>query len=207
MSSEVQIKGTRHGLMILIPHTGDFDELKDTLRRKMESANGFFRGAHFFLRPEQASLPAHQQEELELMLVGYGLVPLPSTTPPRPPSRPKPAALPAGDRTHIIWRTIRSGQRARNDLGHLVIMGDVHSGALVEAGGHVLIMGSSWGTVRAGIYGDRQAKVTGLDFRGGVVSIADAVVLIGESEATPQPGPHQALLNDKGIVFVPFPAK
>jgi len=206
LSSEVQIKGTRHGLMILLPQTGDFDELKDTLRRKMESANDFFRGARFFLRPEQASLPAHQQEELELMLVGYGMVPVRDARAARPPSRPKPPA-PAGDRTHVVWRAVRSGQRVRNDLGHLVIMGNVHSGALAEAGGHVLIMGSSSGTVRAGIYGDRQAKVAGLDFRGGVVSIADTVVLIGESKTGPPPGPHRALLKAGEMIFVPFTAK
>lgn len=206
MSREVQIKGTRHGLMILLPQTGDFDELKDTLRRKMESADGFFRGAHFFLRPEKASLPAQQQEELEVMLAGYGLVPASNVTPPQPPSRPKSPPV-AGDRTHIIWRTIRSGHRARNDLGHLVIMGDVHSGALVEAGGHVLIMGSSAGTIRAGIYGNRHAKVAGLDFRGGVVCIAEAFALVGETGSGPGRGPHRAMLRDDEIVFIPFSAK
>lgn len=200
---EVQIKGTRHGLVIYLPTTGDFDELKDILCQKMESAKGFFQGARFILRREKASLPIHQQQELELLLTGYGLVPAPDAAPPRRPSRPK--SPPTGDRTHILWKGLRSGQEVRNDLGHLVIMGDIHSGALVEAGGHVLVMGGCAGTVRAGIHGNRQAKVVSLDFRGAVVSIAGIHLLTSEPGSGPEPGPHQAALRDGKIVFSPVP--
>jgi septum site-determining protein MinC len=202
MAGEVEIKGTRNGLVILLPTTGNFDELKHSLCRKIESAKGFFRGARFTLHQEAVSLPSHQKQELEQLLTGYGLVPAPDITLPRPSARAVPA--PAGDRTHILWHGVRSGQQVRNDLGHLVIMGDVHSGAEVEAGGHVLIMGSCAGTVRAGIHGNQQAKVVALDFRGAVVYIANAHVLTGEPGSGPPPGAYQAVYWGGKIVFSPF---
>lgn len=258
MAGEVQIKGTRSGLVILLPTTSNFDELKHILCQKMESAKGFFQGARFTLHQEKESLLIHQKQELEQLLTGYGLVPMPDTTPSRQrPSRPAPvdregrgaggrdrsegtgthilrrnvpnecdaqadtqasragrvgraeavapAAPPAGERTHLVWRTIRSGQQVRNDFGHLVIMGDVHSGALVEAGGHVLIMGGCAGTVRAGIHGNQQAKITSLDFKGAVVCIANAYLFTSEpGSGRPARGPYQAALQGGKIAFTPI---
>jgi septum site-determining protein MinC len=206
MAGEIQIKGTRNGLVILLPTTGSFDELKQSLCQKMESAKGFFQGARFTLHQEKAPLPSHQRKELEQLLTGYGLVPAPDITLPRQPAPPV-KKVQSGGRTHIIWQGLRSGQEIRHDLGHLVVMGNVHSGALVEAGGHVIIMGSCAGTVRAGIHGNRRAKVVSLAFRGAVVSIAGIHALTGEAVSVPGPGPHRAVLRDEKIVFEPFPTQ
>jgi septum site-determining protein MinC len=62
----------------------------------------------------------------------------------------------------VVHRTLRSGVSLRHP-GSLVIIGDVHSGAEVIAGGDVVVWGKLHGTVHAGAFGDNEAVVCALD--------------------------------------------
>jgi septum site-determining protein MinC len=62
----------------------------------------------------------------------------------------------------VVHRTLRSGVSLRHP-GSLVILGDVHSGAEVIAGGDVVVWGKLHGTVHAGAFGDNEAVVCALD--------------------------------------------
>ncbi|MGB9826721.1 MAG: septum site-determining protein MinC, partial [Desulfofundulus sp.] len=64
MSRElVSIKGTREGLVILLDPNREFEDLKLHLKRKMESARGFFRGARFTVYGQ--TITRYQRTELE----------------------------------------------------------------------------------------------------------------------------------------------
>ncbi len=62
----------------------------------------------------------------------------------------------------IIRRTVRSGQSIRH-IGAIIIIGDVHSGAELIAGGDIVVWGKLHGTVHAGAFGDESAVVCALD--------------------------------------------
>ncbi len=206
MQQEVQIKGTKNGLVILLPAVPSLNELKADLERKMEEAPGFFAGAKYTLKPESGNLTNEQQTELEELLSRYGLVPATDITYPNTEGpRIKKEKFPDRSKNRMHWQSLRSGQEVRNELGHLIIMGDVHSGAVVEARGHILIMGTCAGTARAGIHGNKKVQIVSLDFRGAVLGIANRILLTEDPERQPDTGAHIALLQENKIIFRKFP--
>lgn len=62
----------------------------------------------------------------------------------------------------LVERTLRSGQSI-HCAGHVVVLGDVNSGAQVIAGGDVIVWGHLRGTVHAGALGDSERCVCALD--------------------------------------------
>lgn len=181
----VSIKGTRDGLVILIDPSIEYEEIKKNLLLKMESAKGFFRGAKFAVYENQTATTGHY-EELEDICRRYGLVPSQEVSWPPAVSKDcvqprksisssgsSPASLPVrraslstalpGEKAMLINKTLRSGQIVVTP-DSLVILGDVHAGSEIAAGGSVLISGSCYGTVQAGLSGDDKALVLALQF-------------------------------------------
>jgi septum site-determining protein MinC len=66
------------------------------------------------------------------------------------------------DAAMMVRRTLRSGVRLHHP-GSIVVIGDVHPGAEVIAGGDVVVWGKLHGTVHAGAFGDDDAVVCALD--------------------------------------------
>lgn len=186
-SSAVNIKGTRDGLVILIDPSIEYEEIKKNLLLKMESAKGFFKGAKFAFYENQTATSG-RYEELEDICRRYGLVPSPeiswppavnknslfqpgaaagspAVTPAPLPERRR-AALSAvlpGEKAMLINRTLRSGQMVVTP-DSLVILGDVHAGSEIAAGGSILISGCCGGTIQAGLSGDPKALVLAMQF-------------------------------------------
>ncbi|OPY58974.1 MAG: putative septum site-determining protein MinC [Pelotomaculum sp. PtaU1.Bin035] len=172
----VRIKGTRNGLVIVLDPSREFEEIKNNLLRKMESAKGFFKGAKFSLFQSQKDIPAHQQIELESICRQFGLV----------PNTEEPAALRSdlavaprtsphadqGEAALMVRRSLRSGQKITCP-SHVIVIGDVHPGAEVVSGGNILITGNCYGLVHAGAGGNRKARVIAQQLAPTVISIAD----------------------------------
>src|SRR5690554_5623835 len=79
------IKGTKHGLSILIPSGLDFSEVLAQLRARLASAQAFFSGATVYvsaadreLKPEEKRLLEQTVEEFG-MVISEGKVPEPQT--------------------------------------------------------------------------------------------------------------------------------
>lgn len=182
----VNIKGTRQGLVILFDSNREFEDIKAGLKNKMESSRGFFNGAKFILYGEKKLYPA-EKSELEAICKQYGLIPNPETqwTPfrraqsPDNTSAPEPLAkkisLP-GEETLLVKRTLRSGQMATH-FGHITILGDVHPGAKVIAGGHVIVMGNCSGFIHAGSNAKSDAFIIALSMQNAQLHIADKILL------------------------------
>lgn len=174
MGELVSIKGTRNGLVILFDPTREFDEIKRNLLNKMESAKGFFNGAKFTFY--QDNMIKNHQHELEAICSQYGLVHAPeikmalkektTETKTKTPAVTNVAQDPESKyiqnkqtgETLMVKRGLRSGQKIYYP-GHIVILGDIHSGAEVAADGDVIIMGSCRGIIHAGARGNLKAKV------------------------------------------------
>ena len=94
----IVIKGTRHGLEIVLDPDYTFAELKSGLTHRLKSANGFFDGAKFSFRQE--GLAALTEENVAALLAvcrQYGLVPHPPQAETAPAGTP-PVETAAGSR-------------------------------------------------------------------------------------------------------------
>lgn len=200
----VNIKGTRQGLVILFDADQRFEVLRAGLRYKMESSKGFFTGARFTLYGASKLAPV-QINELESICAEYGLIPDPDVQ--WPPGRPKqlrkvePAApkrpLP-GDPALLVKRTLRSGQLITHP-GHIVVLGDIHPGAEVVAGGNVLVMGNCSGFIQAGAGGDTTACIMALAIFSVQLRIADKTLVV--TDERPPGSPLIARIKKNQVVI------
>jgi septum site-determining protein MinC len=142
---------------------------------------------------------------------------LASIPPPTRPTRETPAALSPNDPDYqdpsvdseeygtsgvLIKRTLRSGRTIRS-MGHVVVIGDVNSGAEIIAVGDVIVWGKLRGTVHAGAQGDENAVVCALDLAPLQLRIAGLITVPPrENRRTPQP--EMAHINEGRIEAVPW---
>ncbi|OPX86255.1 MAG: Septum site-determining protein MinC [Pelotomaculum sp. PtaB.Bin104] len=205
----VRIKGTRNGLVIVLDPGCDFEEIKATLSRKMESARGFFKGAKFSLFHGQQHIPAEQKNELESICKQFGLVPnaenytairsdfgLESTA----PSHSKP-----GEGALMVRRSLRAGQKIASP-DHIIVLGNVHPGAEVVSGGNILVLGSCRGLIHAGAGGNRQARIIAQHLAPTVISIADRRYAPERTAHLPS-GHCLARLSGQEIIFERYGAE
>ncbi|MDD4237129.1 MAG: septum site-determining protein MinC [Desulfotomaculaceae bacterium] len=177
----VSFKGTRNGLIIVLDQSREFEDIKNTLRSKMESARGFFSGAKFSIADAHQEIPTSQKDELEDICRQYGMVPNPDGSvvmhskatlePARTYQNAISSPVGDGEAALMVRRSLRSGQRIVYP-GHVVVLGDIHPGAEVVAGGNVLVLGHCRGVIHAGIDGNNSAKVVAMRLSPMVLSIA-----------------------------------
>ncbi|MDD2444492.1 MAG: septum site-determining protein MinC [Desulfotomaculaceae bacterium] len=205
----VVFKGTRNGLVIVLDPSREYEDIRNNLLKKMESAKGFFKGAKFSFFNGQQDIPANQKNELENICRQFGMVPnavedraVLSTNFPDASKRQAlctTEAIPSsGEAAFMVKRSLRSGQRVHYP-GHVVVLGDIHPGAEVISGGNVLVMGNCRGLVHAGAGGDRSAKVIALRLAPTVICIADRRHAPDRDKQAP--GPRLARLSGQEIVF------
>jgi septum site-determining protein MinC len=98
---------------------------------------------------------------------GETSVPRPAFGPPRPALAENPPVVvaappPAAPSTLYHHGTLRGGQTLQQ-LGTIVVVGDVNPGAEIVATGDILVFGSLRGTAHAGAQGDESARVYALE--------------------------------------------
>jgi septum site-determining protein MinC len=103
----------------------------------------------------------------------------------------------------LLHRTMRSGQSLRQP-GHVVIIGNVHAGAEVIAGGDVVVWGRLRGMVHAGAMGDDQAVVCALELRPTLLRISNLIARSPDEKENKSPGPEVAAVVDGQIVASPW---
>ncbi|MEW6182010.1 MAG: septum site-determining protein MinC [Bacillota bacterium] len=195
-NQNVEIKGTRDGLVIFLNPTCDFDELKNALLRQLERACDFFKGARFTFHLGKKNLPVEQKQELVSIVARYGLVYTENIAYPTTNRTAKPTqavrepqstlpsktqssgsadlttALPPGaGAAQLIRHSLRAGESIITDK-HVVITGDVHPGTSVTSAGSIVVLGTLSGKAVAGAYGNKDSVVTALRFRPTALSIA-----------------------------------
>lgn len=209
----IRIKGTKNGLLIVLDPNHNFEEIRKNLLSKMESSRGFFKGAKFSICQGHEEIPTNQKNELEDICRQFGLVlsndnhTVYKGIEPTQNYRKVPRITPqsdAGEAALMVKRSLRSGQRIVYPK-HIVVLGDVHPGAEIVSGGSILIVGNCRGTVHAGAYGDRKAKVIARRLDPISLSIADARSHPDRSGATASEC-QAARLSGSKIIFEKFQA-
>ena len=186
MNAAITVKGMRKGVLITLG-AGEMADITAELTDLIDSRKAFFTGGKVALQVGERKLDLNQATRLCGLLderdVGvWAILSINPTTcaaveqlgletslapPPHPPALAS-APPPAGEQEDenemgiLVDRTLRSGQSV-HCVGHVVILGDVHPGAEVMAGGDVIVWGRLRGIVHAGAFGDAERCVCALD--------------------------------------------
>jgi len=116
-----------------------------------------------------------------------------------------PAAAGPPEPATLYHRGTLRGGRALQQVGTIVVVGDVNPGAELVASGDIVVFGSLRGTAHAGAQGDRGARVVALQLAATQLRIAD---LIASSDAgVPKAHePEVAFVRDGRITLAAFAA-
>jgi septum site-determining protein MinC len=181
----IVVRGTRDGLVIVLPERGTSREIVQALAQRIAGAEGFFRGAEVVLDygtrtviEEEVAVLRQVLEERDITLrtataTGFdsrsalralGFSPLSAM--PQPPVRGDEGhyvpTMPRDELpTRYVRRTFRSGMSLHHP-GHLTVLGDINPGAELTAAGDIVVFGSVRGVVHAGAAGDSTAIIAAL---------------------------------------------
>ncbi len=120
---------------------------------------------------------------------------------PDAPPAERAAALPVGPTTLYHRGTLRGGQTLQQ-LGTIVVIGDVNPGAELVATGDIVVFGALRGTAHAGAQGDTTARVYALELQATQLRIATCIAAGDETRRGREP--EVAYLENERIAIGPF---
>lgn len=183
--AKVVVKGTREGLLIVLPSEAPWNELISLLGDKLDEARAFWTGATALIDAGAHQVDEAQIKRLQEMLnkryqlnltTVYGKDPqtrqaagkigLMVGEQPGPVALAPPPPMEARDANNALYlrQTLRSGQVIRHE-GTVVICGDVNPGAEIVATGDIVVLGTLRGVAHAGAQGDESAQITAINLR------------------------------------------
>jgi septum site-determining protein MinC len=224
---ELAIRGTRNGLVINLPDTGDLEDLLRQLKARLQATASFFRGGRVALQVGQRDLSKEDLEMIGVLLdeqgvslwsvsgpseitqraaIEWGLETDPLGSAPAPSREDRQPLFEVSDEAGpavLIRRTLRSGQRIEHP-GDVTIVGDVNPGAEIIAGGSVVVWGKLRGTVHAGAAGDESVIVCALSLFPTQLRIGNRIARSPEGRPPQIKVPEIASVQDEEIVAEPW---
>ncbi len=224
------IKGTPQGLL-LQPKSESWEDFLEALEQSLQDAPAFFKGGRIILDLEAREITEEalltlrttldrydielfavlaSNEKTQRIIRSYGIRT-------RLPGERQASSSPQQPATALfVKRTLRSGQRI-NYPGNITILGDVHSGAEVIAGGDIVVWGKVRGLLHAGAKGDESALICALDLQPGQLRIAGYINRAPADEVYPvdkihpadrqRPTPEFAEIQEDMIIVKPWTAR
>jgi septum site-determining protein MinC len=236
MPGSINIKGISQGVLATLPAEGQWEDLVVDFLRSIDRQAAFFRGAQVVIDardhvadPDDLRWLMEQLTDREVKLAGIlssceatlkaaaqlELATDLSHVPPPPlPPRVDPDndleieqidSEEYGTGGVLIKRTLRSGRTVRS-MGHVVVIGDVNSGAEIVAVGDIIIWGKLRGIVHAGAQGDESAVVCALDMAPTQLRIA-GLITIPPKDKRRNPTPETAYVSNGRIEVAPWMGK
>ena len=224
MSTLVQIKGIREGLLVTLGE-GDWEEVQQALLDQLDQQSEFLRGARLAIDVgaqvlKVAELGRLRSEVLDRELTLWAVLSESPTTiqtaqtlglatritKPRPEltvARTE-TTLQGGEQAVLLRRTLRSGFSLEHP-GHVILIGDINPGAEITAGGDIIVWGRLRGMAHAGAAGDQDAVVCALDLSPTQLRIAGTIAMTPQRRGKPQP--EMAYLKNGQVVAEPWDPK
>jgi septum site-determining protein MinC len=235
MDDSITLKGIKEGLLVTVKPEGKWSDLTGRLMGVIDAQGNFFRGAEVTLALGPREVRRHELANVQKLLakreVSLVAVLSESTTtmgsarklglrteraaPPLeeeeeiaedalalrpPPIDPEER----GTGGVLLKRTLRNGRTVHSE-GHVVVLGDVNAGAMIIAGGDVIVWGKLRGTVHAGAKGDESAVVCALYLAPTQLRIAGYITISPEDKRR-KPKPEKALVRNGRIEAVAWEA-
>lgn len=199
--ANIEIKGIRDGLLIVIHPDGEWQLAIRELTERIDKQASFFTGSKITVNLGNRPVPKAALASLKAALdrrnlpIAQVLTDSPTTydaadaldlrvgqaTAHPEPSLSEDTSVyqtqpfdPQEEATPglLVPRTLRSGRTVRTE-GHVVVIGDVNAGAEIIAGGDVIIWGVLRGVVHAGAMGNKKSIVCALEMSPTQLRIAD----------------------------------
>jgi septum site-determining protein MinC len=192
IENKLQIKGFREGLLINLGE-GDWKTVSTTLLGQIDDRADFFRGAKISIDVGERSVHAAEMGQLrdklsergvilfaviskslatEAVAESLGLATHKSVL--KDNNETIKNALVEGEKAVLVQKTLRSGASIKYP-GHVIVDGDVNSGAEIIAEGSIYIWGKLRGSTSAGINGMENTVICALDFNPEKMRIANIV--------------------------------
>lgn len=160
MENLVVFKGSIDGITVVLDAHAPFDELLDNFITKLESSKKFFSGAKVNMRFKGRRLSKEQQDALMSLLANQNILNVAFIHEFEQSNSAKredylkwlelEMEKPNVSLTKYHYGIVRSGQHI-DFAGSIVIIGDINPGAVITAGGNVIVMGTLNGKVHAGL--------------------------------------------------------
>lgn len=228
MDDSITIKGIKNGLLVTMKPEGRWPDLAGRLVKLIEAQGTFFQGAqvilsvgprevrHTDLANVQKQLDKHQVKligvlsdsvntqaaalrlglEVDLGASDLDTLQVEPVAPGPPPIDPEER----GTEGVLINHTLRNG-RTVHSQGHVVVLGDVNAGAVIVAGGDIVVWGRLRGVVHAGANGDENARVCALHLIPTQLRIAGHITISPEDRRR-RPKPEMAMVRNGRIEAV-----
>jgi len=228
MDDSITLKGIKEGLLVTITPDGRWSDVTGRLMTLIDAQGGFFRGAQVTLSLGPRNVRRHElanvQKQLEKRGVTLAAILSDNDTTRNAASRlalktvlqgadlaaPAMDAVPLkpppidpeerGSPGVLINRTLRNGRTVHSE-GHVVVLGDVNAGAVVVAGGDIIVWGRCRGVVHAGANGDESAVVCALYLAPTQLRIAGYITISPEDKRR-KPRPEKAQVRNGRIEAV-----
>ena len=227
MANSMSIKGTREGLTITLGD-GELDAMLQDLGHHLGMQEAFFRGGMVALRVGQRVLSAKELVRIRELLAEHQMIlrtvvsanaeteraaetlglrilndspaigSLEDGGHVEAPPRIDHGTL-EGTRGTLVHHIVRSGQTVRH-TGHVVVLGDVNTGAEIVAGGDIVIWGGLYGTAHAGALGDTSAVICALDMSPLQLRIGELVARPEDDDPRKPIAPEMAYVRGDRIV-------
>lgn len=212
----VAFKGINEGIFINIK-SDNMEAIKEEIYKKMETSLSFYKGTNIIgIRSEK--LPPKDILEIKFMLkYKYDLsvsedIELPTDLK-KEASSEKPKETKESMKgvfrgidigmTKFINATIRSGQ-VELYPGNIVIIGDVNPGALIQAKGNIIVLGSLRGLAHAGIGGNQYAMVAAYNLQPTQLRIGNMIVRPPDEEVKTYKLPEIAKIKNSKVIIEPY---
>ena len=211
MESSVVIKGTKHGITVVLNESASYENLKQQIRDKFIASSKFFGNAAMALGFEGRNLTFEQQKEIADIISDVSqlnIVCLVDDDKEREIryeeavkkalesqlAKIKENTLASNNKeqdNNCLNNTLKGGQVYKGTLrsgqvfeaeSSIVILGDVNPGGRVIAKGNIIVLGSLKGNAFAGGDGNENAFVVALDMDPMQIRIGDVIARSSDSE-------------------------
>lgn len=201
IDKSVEFKGTKKGIIINIREFTNLDQIKSSILKKIESANGFFNGAKI------ASIVGNDIDDVQILQIKDFLEEdlkfEMAKEEEKKESKNQIETVFQGikeGKTKFVKTTLRSGAKIEYP-GNIIVIGDVNPGAQVVAQGNVIIIGALRGVVHAGANGNAKSFVTAYRLDPMQLRIADKIAISPEESDYVPNSPEIAFIKEGEIII------
>ena len=181
MKNSVIIKGTPHGIIVVLDDQMEFSELNKQIVEKIKELSKFLGSAQMAISFEGRTLTEEQQREVLDIIAEYSDLHVICVVE-NNPELDQVFEKALNDKLMELSNTtgqfvkgnLRSGQVLEMETS-IIIIGDVNPGASITSKGNIIIIGSLKGTAFAGAGGNNNAFIFALDMNPVQIRIADTI--------------------------------
>ncbi|MBO8160404.1 MAG: septum site-determining protein MinC [Thermosipho sp. (in: Bacteria)] len=183
----IDFRMLKSGIALFIGEYENIDVLFNELNDKLESVKNFFQpGDKIMLKVENFKEKISDLPKIIDKLESYGLKVTSILT---EYYEEKQTLVKIKEKsedsieTIVLLRNLRSGQKIHHS-GHIILVGDVHSGSEIIAGGTVVVFGNCFGIVRAGMKKNESYVLT-LGLKSSLIQIGEVKQILSKSYDSP----------------------